>query len=128
MTATSVLAGVTDPRIDLVIVLNGVFHEQQLLIIVEIVMLHAQLYFVFVFLLFENGSTKLIIFDCLSNKVLVLVDNFTCPEPEHMHKCSNNRCIYRRWLCDGEDDCRNGEDEIPENCYRMSTLYLFIFV
>ena len=38
-----------------------------------------------------------------------------------MHKCSNNRCIYKRWMCDGEDDCRNGEDEIPEKCNRTST-------
>lgn len=50
-----------------------------------------------------------------------IVDNFTCPEPDLMHKCSNNRCIYKRWMCDGEDDCRNGEDEIPEMCNRTST-------
>ena len=45
--ATSVLAGVTDSHIDLIIVL--VFHEQQLLIIVVNVMLHAQFDCVFVF-------------------------------------------------------------------------------
>ena len=33
-----------------------------------------------------------------------------------MYLCSNNRCIYKRWMCDGEDDCRNGEDEIKDNC------------
>ena len=34
MITTSVLAGVTDPLINSIIILNGVFHEQQLLIIV----------------------------------------------------------------------------------------------
>ena len=71
-------------------------------------------------------------FPCRNIDCSTVVDNFTCPEPEHMHKCSNNRCIYRRWLCDGEDDCRNGEDEIPENCYRTSTifkcLYFYLFI
>ena len=43
------------PRIDFITILNGVLHEQQLLIIVVNVMLHAQLNFFFV-----NGSTKLV--------------------------------------------------------------------
>ena len=40
MIATSVLAGITDPHNDLIIIINGVFHEQQLLTIVVNVMLH----------------------------------------------------------------------------------------
>ena len=55
--ATSVLAGVTDPHIDLIIILKDVLHEQQLLIIVVNVMLHAQLDLLFCF---EIESTKLV--------------------------------------------------------------------
>ena len=57
--AASVLAGVTNPYIDSIIILNGVFHEQQPLIIVVNVVSHAQLHFLFVFWGF-------FVFDCLS--------------------------------------------------------------
>ena len=26
-------------------------------------------------------------------------------------RCSNGRCILLTWLCDGESDCPNNEDE-----------------
>ncbi len=46
----------------------------------------------------------------------VFTGNRTCSDPDLMYQCSNNRCIYKRWMCDGEDDCRNGEDEELQKC------------
>lgn len=30
---------------------------------------------------------------------------------DNQYQCPNKRCIPRNWLCDGENDCGNGEDE-----------------
>jgi len=27
-----------------------------------------------------------------------------------------NQCIPTSWLCDGDDDCKQGQDETPELC------------
>uniref|UniRef100_A0A672N291 Low-density lipoprotein receptor-related protein 1B-like n=1 Tax=Sinocyclocheilus grahami TaxID=75366 RepID=A0A672N291_SINGR len=56
-------------------------------------------------------------------------DNITCsslwpsgvsvPEPAcpaDQFKCLNNRCIPKRWLCDGTDDCGSNEDESNHTC------------
>ncbi|XP_068713788.1 SE-cephalotoxin-like [Montipora foliosa] len=31
-------------------------------------------------------------------------------------KCSNGRCIQKRFLCDGDNDCRNNDDESRSRC------------
>lgn len=33
--------------------------------------------------------------------------------------CSDGRCILQRWLCDGQADCRNAEDEQQPQCADM---------
>ncbi|ELK04590.1 Low-density lipoprotein receptor-related protein 1B [Pteropus alecto] len=51
-------------------------------------------------LLDENGTT------CTSNH--------SCPDDQF--KCKNNRCIPKRWLCDGANDCGSNEDESNQTC------------
>ncbi|KAG7261405.1 hypothetical protein CRUP_036578 [Coryphaenoides rupestris] len=47
-------------------------------------------------------------------------DNVTCKDqhtcPADRFKCQNNRCIPVRWLCDGDNDCGNDEDESNTTC------------
>lgn len=44
--------------------------------------------------------------------------NVDCPNGQV--KCEGpsptRRCIYRSWLCDGDNDCGNNWDEVPEEC------------
>lgn len=40
--------------------------------------------------------------------------NHSCPDDQF--KCQNNRCIPKRWLCDGANDCGNNEDESNKTC------------
>ena len=30
--------------------------------------------------------------------------------PDDQFQCKNNRCIPKRWLCDGANDCGSNED------------------
>lgn len=43
-----------------------------------------------------------------------VADQHTCPADRF--KCQNNRCIPLRWLCDGDNDCGNDEDESNSTC------------
>jgi len=61
----------------------------------------------------------------LTGRVVVLPENFTCPGIR-MYTCQNNRCIYERWFCDGEDDCRTGEDEDPARCNSMQQFWFIV--
>lgn len=46
-------------------------------------------------------------------------DQHTCPTDRF--KCKNNRCIPLRWLCDGDNDCGNDEDESNTTCSGRAT-------
>ena len=37
-------------------------------------------------------------------------------------QCEPGECIYSRFVCDGEADCSNGNDEI--NCLKYTSLYV----
>lgn len=32
---------------------------------------------------------------------------------------SSGECTYKAWLCDGEEDCENGQDENKTNCGKV---------
>lgn len=48
------------------------------------------------------------------NSLFFSTVNHSCPDDQF--KCQNNRCIPKRWLCDGANDCGNNEDESNKTC------------
>ena len=41
------------------------------------------------------------------------------------YKCHEGKCIHNDWLCDGTEDCPQGDDEAP-SCRKYKHLYIII--
>lgn len=39
-----------------------------------------------------------------------------CSDQYYKYKCSNGKCISKGWLCDGDNDCGNNDDESRSQC------------
>ena len=44
--------------------------------------------------------------------LFILIDALTCAS--NQFTCNNEKCVTTRWVCDGDNDCGDGSDEI--NC------------
>ena len=41
--------------------------------------------------------------------------------PQHKFQCHNGDCIWTAWVCDQENDCQDGEDELEDLCRDRET-------
>lgn len=53
---------------------------------------------------------------CVTNWQAICFSSANRSCPADQFKCLNNRCIPKRWLCDGTDDCGSNEDESNRTC------------
>ncbi|XP_050689360.1 uncharacterized protein LOC126981829 [Eriocheir sinensis] len=53
-----------------------------------------------------------------------LAGAFECPQKEEEIACSSeDKCVKLRYVCDGENDCEDGEDEDPDLCTVFKSHY-----
>lgn len=42
--------------------------------------------------------------------------------------CSNGKCIYKSWVCDQDDDCKDGSDENSNLCGQYFLILFMVIV
>ena len=52
----------------------------------------------------------------LNYKFLSCETQDCCSDQYGKFKCSNGKCIWKRWVCDGDNDCGNNDDESRHRC------------
>ncbi|XP_036361362.1 low-density lipoprotein receptor-related protein 2-like [Octopus sinensis] len=56
-----------------------------------------------------NGTSQVV-----SKYKACVPENHNCSDTEFI--CSNGKCIFKSWVCDEDDDCRDGSDENSNLC------------